>query len=239
MDKNHKIINEELIQRLLSKEDGFTERKPEGAGARDFKETLVAFANSVPEDKTAILYIGVSNDGKPLGVQNPDSLQKTIRKICEKDCYPPIKFQSQVINSEGKDILAVTIPFSSNRPHFAGPGYIRRGSENVVVSEEMFQELIDSRTNKVAEILKWKNKIVTVAVQGKLLGSPLYPIDKQYRGIYKTHECEILECNSHYVKMKDFSGSYAQDVNEPLSYIKLNYDEKKGRLMLIVSPEVQ
>jgi hypothetical protein len=39
--------------------------------------------------------------------------------------------------------------------------------------------------------------------------------------------------------MKDFSGSYAQDVNEPLSYIKLNYDEKKGRLMLIVSPEVQ
>lgn len=229
-------MNEDITQRLLNKEDGFTERKPERAGTADFKKTLVAFANSVPEDKTAILYIGVSDNGELLGVLNPDSLQKNIREICEKDCYPPIKFQSQVVNSEGKDILAVTIPFSSNRPHFAGPAYIRRGSESVVASEEMFQELIYSRTSKVAEILKWKNKIVTVAVQGKLLGSPLYPIDKQYRGIYKTHECRILECSPHYLKMQDISSG--RNVSEPLSYIKLNYDEERYRLMLIVSPEV-
>lgn len=230
-------MNEDLIRRLFNKEDGFTERKPEGAGKADFKKTLVAFANSVPEDITAILYVGVADTGKLLGVSNSDSLQKTIRGICEKDCYPPIKFRSQDINPEGKDILAVIIPFNSNRPHFAGPAYIRLGSESVVASEEIFQQLIDSRTSKVAKILQWEGKIVTVKAIGKPLGSTKYPSDRRLRGaIHETHECEILECNSHYVRMKDISsGNY---VSEPLSFIKLSHDEERYRLMLIVSPEV-
>ena len=229
-------MNEDLTQRLLNKEDGFTERKPESAGTADFKKTLVAFANSVPEDRTAILYVGVSDTGERLGVSNPDSLQKTIGKICEKDCYPPIKFQCQVINSEGKDILAVIIPFNSNRPHFAGSAYIRRGSETVVASEEIFQQLIESRTNKVAKISQWRGKIVTVEAHGKVLGNARY-IDESFRGgVHKTHECEILECKTDYVRMKDVSS--ANQLSEPLSNVKLNYDEKKHRLMLIVSPEV-
>jgi len=229
-------MNETLTQRLLNKEDGFTERKPESAGKADFKKTLVAFANSVPEDMTAILYIGVADTGELLGVSNPDSLQKSIRKICEQDCYPSIKFQSQVINSEGKDILAVIIPFSSNRPHFAGPAYIRLGSESVVASEEIFHELIDSRTSKVRKILDWKGKIVTVEAHGKPLGSTKYPTDRRYRGgIHETHECEILECNSHYVKMKDISSD--RQLSELLSNVELNDDVERNRLMLIVSPK--
>ncbi len=228
-------MNEDLIQRLFNKEDGFTERKPENAGTADFKKTLVAFANSVPEDSTAILYIGVADTGKPLGVSNPDSIQKTIRGICEKDCYPPIKFQSQVIPYEDKNLLAVIIPFSSNRPHFAGPAYIRRGSESVVASEEIFQELIDSRTSKVAGILKCKGQIVTVEVHGKFLGDARY-IGDNNRDYRKKHECEILECNSYYVRMIDISSS--RHVSEPLSNVDLNYDEERHRPMLIVSPEV-
>ncbi len=231
-------MNKDLVQRLFNKEDGFTERKPERAGTADFKKTLVAFANSVPEDKTAVLFIGVAdNIEESDGVSDPDSLQKSIRKICEKDCYPPIKLQNQVIIPfNGKDILAVIVPSSSNRPHFAGPAYIRLGSESIVASEEIFQELVDSRTSKVAEILKWKDKIITVEAQGKELGNSKYPIDERYRGaIHKVHECKILECNSHYVRMKDISND--KFISEPLSFIKLNYDESKDRLMLIISPE--
>lgn len=224
-------MNKDLIQRLSNKEDGFTERKPEGAGTADFKKTLIAFANSVPKDRSAILFIGVADTGDLLGIKNVDSLQKTIRRICKEECYPPIKFQSEVINSEGKDILAITIPFSSNRPHFAGPAYIRRGSESVVASEEMFQELIDSRTSKVAKILEWKDQIVTVEAHGKLLGNTQYLGDNRYRAI---HECRILECNSHYVRMKDIAND--RYVSEPLLNINLTYDVRRHRLMLIVSP---
>ncbi|MDA2918143.1 ATP-binding protein [Desulfobacterota bacterium AH_259_B03_O07] len=230
-------MNEDLTQRLLNKEDGFTERKPEGAGTADFKKTLVSFANSVPEDGTAVLFIGVSDDiEKSRGVSNPDSLQKKIRGICEKDCYPPIKFQCQVIPYEDKNLLAVIIPFSSNRPHFAGPAYIRLGSESVVASEEIFQQLIDSRTSRVAKIIQWRGKIVTVEAHGKVLGNTRY-IDERYRGgIRKKHECEVLECNNHYVRMKDISSG--NQLSEPLSNVKVNYDVERDRLMLVVSPEV-
>ena len=65
--------DEALLIRLRDHEDGFTERKQEGAASAsaELRKTLVAFANSVPEGKTAILFIGVSDTGAPLGVKNP------------------------------------------------------------------------------------------------------------------------------------------------------------------------
>ncbi|MEW6409358.1 MAG: hypothetical protein AB1488_04510 [Nitrospirota bacterium] len=50
-----------------------------------------------------------------------------------------------------------------------------------------------------------------------------------------THECRILECNSHYVRMKDISND--RYVSEPLLNINLTYDERRYRLMLIVSSD--
>ena len=55
--------NDELLARLNNKEDNFTERKLESAGSYEFRKTIVAFANSVPENQTGILFIGVRNDG--------------------------------------------------------------------------------------------------------------------------------------------------------------------------------
>jgi len=57
-----------------------------GAGAREFRKTIVAFANSVAEGEAAVLFIGVSDRGDIVGVGSPDSLQKTIREFCERDC---------------------------------------------------------------------------------------------------------------------------------------------------------
>src|SRR5688572_3240933 len=89
-----------LRRRLRNREDGFIERKPEGVSTEDIRKTLVAFANSVPEGEQAILYIGVSDDGTPLGVSNTDSLQKNIRRIAEGKCYPPIKTNTCIVFDE-------------------------------------------------------------------------------------------------------------------------------------------
>ncbi len=68
----------ELLARLRQPEDNFTERKSEGAASRaELRKTLVAFANSVPEGRTAVLYIGVDDDGTPMGVSNPDGATTT------------------------------------------------------------------------------------------------------------------------------------------------------------------
>lgn len=220
---------EELQRRLSNKEDGFTERKPEGAGSSDFKKTIVAFANSVPEGNEAILFIGVDDKGAPLGVKNTDSLQKTIRQICEKTCYPSITHQSQVLSVDGKDILAIIIPHSTNRPHFTGPVYIRRGSESVIATEDAFEELIASRSSKCWEIMKWKNKLVTVIARGKELGSTKYLGDSRY---HASHECRIEECNTHYIKFYDIATR--RHMSEPLENVRITYDEAKNRLKLVV-----
>lgn len=123
-----------LLERLNNHEDGFTERKTEAARSSEFRRTLVAFANSVSEGQTAVLFIGVADDGRVIGVANPDSLQKKLGEIAAKDCYPPVKCQSQVLTVDGKSVVAILVETSMERPHFAGPAFVRRGSESVVAS---------------------------------------------------------------------------------------------------------
>ncbi len=63
-------MTDDLMSRL-GDEDGFVERKTEAAAnAQEIRKTLVAFANSVPQGKTAVFYIGVDNDGAVVGVTN-------------------------------------------------------------------------------------------------------------------------------------------------------------------------
>src|SRR5207245_3292197 len=93
-----------LIERLNNNEDGFTERKTETAKPLELRQTLVAFANSVPEGQIAVLFIGVADDGRVTGVANSDSLQKKLREIAENCCYPSVKCQSQVFAVEGTSV---------------------------------------------------------------------------------------------------------------------------------------
>lgn len=55
-------MNSELSRRLADTEDQFTERKPEGAGSNAFKKAIVAFANTVPPNRTGVLFVGVGDD---------------------------------------------------------------------------------------------------------------------------------------------------------------------------------
>ena len=60
----------ELIARLHTSEDNLVERKPEGVNRSELRRTLVAFANSTPDDQVAILFVGVHDKGTIVGVQN-------------------------------------------------------------------------------------------------------------------------------------------------------------------------
>jgi predicted HTH transcriptional regulator len=221
--------DKELINRLKNVEDNFTERKPDGVKPDEIRKTIVAFSNSVPEDRTGVLYIGIRDNGDIQGVSNSDSLQKTIRNICEKDCYPPVRPRIEVLSLEGRFVIGVVVPESRNRPHFSGPAYVRIGSESIVASEKLFQELITDRLGKPHEILKWKEKIVTVVAQAKKLGDTENLHDSSY---HATHECRVEECTPHYVSL--FEISTGKHLSEPLENVILARDEKRQRLMLIV-----
>lgn len=145
---------QELLNRIGDFEDNFTERKPDSANDREIRKTIVAFANSSPEGRTAVLYVGIGNDGEVLGVQSPDSQQKRISRICSEDCYPPIIPVMEVIEKGGRNIVAVILKRSNDRPHFSGPAFIREGSKSIVASRQLFDEMVTSRLSKPHEILE-------------------------------------------------------------------------------------
>ena len=222
--------NDNLMTRLGDEEDNFVERKPANPNRVDIRKTVVAFANTVAEGRTGILFIGIRNDGTIEGVPNPDKLQKTVREVCEQDCYPSIRFRSEVINLPNGNVVAVVIPASANRPHFAGPAYIRRGSESVTASAEVFDELVHSRNSKTAEIAKSKGQIVSVLSLQHKLGEAKHISNSGYQ---EGAECRVEAVTAHTVRLQILASS--RMVTEPLDHVTLSYDEEKWRPLLVIA----
>ncbi len=214
---------EKLKARLLDCEDGFTERKSSGS-ASEVIRTVVGFANSVPEGRTGVLFIGVNDKGSIGGVDNPDKLQKSIRNMCEKECYPPIWANIEAINYDGKTVIAVEIPYSHKKPYFAGQAYIRRGSETITASDEMFHGLILQNIDKCRYILKYQDMLWTVEAVGKRLGDSISVGARSYR---ESAECKIVEVTAYYVRFKNVSSD--QYITEEINFINITWDDGRNR----------
>lgn len=224
------LARQELLERLQLHEDSFVERKPEGG---DWKPTVVAFANSVPRDREAVLYIGVRDDGVALGVSNPDSIQKKLQTLCSETCYPPIQFTTELLLIEDKQVVAVVIPPSNRRPHFAGGAYIRQGTKNIPASEAAFDELVTSRLSLAAELLKHRNDLVTVVSAKNRLGQPELEdmrAGTTLRGQLKREECRLLDVNPFFARFELNSRRFS----EPLRNLTLSYDDEKQRPLILV-----
>jgi hypothetical protein len=156
------LTEEALILRLRSAEHDFVERKPRNQQG-DWLQTAVAFANSAPIGYPAVLYVGVSDDGEPQ--QNVDQLEnlgKSVSAAIEK-AYPAIYRHTVPLHfPDGRGCLAVVIPGSELRPHFAGRSYIRDGPQTKEASEDQFSIFIAERNSKARELLKWRGKDIEV-----------------------------------------------------------------------------
>jgi len=209
-------------------EDNLTEFKV-SFDRRQVRKTLVAFANSVQKGQQAALFLGVRDDGSPEGVDGPDSVQQKVREICEVDCYPPIRFEAEAISLDGKPVLVISVPHSNTKPHFAGPAFVRRGSESVTATADEYERLILSRSDKCAAILSWEAQVITVMIRGKQLGSTERLNDRNYR---VRADCRVLDCNSHYLRLHVLNSG--TNVTEPIRNVTVSYDEERHRPMLVV-----
>src|SRR6202041_473226 len=123
-------LNEsDLLARMRNFEDHLVERKTV-KDERDWKKPAVAFANSVPVGLPAVLYLGVRDTGEiEAPQQNLDEAQKKFNRQMGR-VYPRIAYVPKIIAENGRQALALIIPGSDLRPHFAGLSYVRRGSES-------------------------------------------------------------------------------------------------------------
>ena len=222
-------------------EDALLERKTEGYEDEAFLKTFVAFANSVRPDHTAVVLIGERDTGKIVGVVDPDKLQMRIRKIIEKNIYPPIVWRSQVYEKDGKICLRVEIEYSGETPHFGGISWIRKGSETIKATDEIFQHLINLRLGKVRELAKWIGREVTVHGDSTNL-----PADRKnffgnvtiysHRWGYE-EKGSLVTVNNFWltIKVNKKGDDEERTLSEPLDKILLSYDDQNDRLKIIVS----
>lgn len=214
------LSEENLILKLRSAEHDFVERKPIGQKG-DWLQTAVAFANSTPIGWPAVLFIGVDDSGKPQRQGKLEDLEKQINGILEH-AYPPIYRHIVPLHLPEGDCLAVIIPGSPSRPHFAGRSYVRLGAETREASEQAFGRLIAQRSSKAGELLRWLDKEITFRFLTLSGGNRTARInDKAYR---------VIGCNDFYVTLANPSSTTPQSYS--LSRIELAFDDQNGRLLL-------
>ena len=128
------------------------------------------------------------------------------------------------------------IEYSGETPHFGAPAWVRRGSETVKASDEVFQRLIEFRLGKVRELEQWLNKEITVDVD---LGSMKFE-ERKMRGYPRwpeQHSARLRFVSSFWATFEAFEGNLPQGsktLSEPLEKLMRSWDNKSNRLKVLV-----
>jgi Putative DNA-binding domain len=211
-------------------EDALLERKLE-SDQKDFLKTFVAFANSVRPGHAAVVLIGERNDGSVQGVSDPDEMQKKIRRECER-IYPSIVWRSRVYEHDGKHCVRVEIEYSGETPHFGEAAWIRRGSETVKASDEIFQRLIELRFGMVRELSQWLGKEIIVGADPGTLRRGIISIHNMPRwGGFMPATLHTV--NAHWAT---FELSRSTKRSEPIEKLMLSWADEKDCLLVLVRP---
>jgi hypothetical protein len=196
------MTNEDFARTRLEWPEGpLIERKPIG-DHKDWLKTLVAFANSTPENERAILFVGASDQRphKGLSDKEVDDAQRRIAEMLKDKCYPPIKaeYAPFILEQDGKHchLLAVIVPASETRPHFAGPAYVRNGSRSPAASAEVYKDLIAANNSTAGRLLAWKKQ----QIQWKLTGTT---------GLYYLGNTTVMDCMGTSAMLQDDNTGYS------------------------------
>jgi ATP-dependent DNA helicase RecG len=111
---------------------------------RGWLKTVSAFANGVGGS----IYIGVSDDGVVVGLDNPRQVAGQISEFVKARIEPAVKnMVLEPIRADGKDILRVQVSGGANTPYYyTGDGnkvaYYRVGNESVPAPAAILNELV-------------------------------------------------------------------------------------------------
>jgi Putative DNA-binding domain len=216
-------------------EDGLREKKVE-SDLQDLLKTLVAFSNSVRPDDTAKIFIGERDDGTVQGVTNPDNIQKKVRNEADK-IYPEIYYRTEVYERDGKQCVRVDIKSNGLAPHFGGAAWIRKGSESVRATEDLYEQMVALRQSKIRVLMQWMDKEVTVEGTRRMdkFDTRAFMTAEWSMGV---HQATIVLVNSHWITFKVHLGTsdkpFYPERSEPLDKLWLSWDDEKKRLKVVI-----
>ena len=110
-------------------------------------KTAVAFSNS----NAGTIYIGIADDGKVIGVEDPDKeLRRAVQSIVD-GIRPSIamNLRADIIEKEGKSVIQIEIFEGPNKPYYIrekGPReegvYVRKGSASIPADEGSVRKML-------------------------------------------------------------------------------------------------
>jgi hypothetical protein len=212
------IAEDDLIAKMSDTEHNFIERKLV-KDHRGWLKTAVAFANSCPIGFPGVLFVGVDNKGNVERHDKPiefEDLQKSISARIA-DAWPPIYHYPQTLKKDGAEFVAVLIPGSESRPHFAGHSYIRIGPESKKASEQQFDFLIAQRSSKVRALQQ-------------LVGQRIFWFSFKDAPFGGNGSGTILNCNQFFVTID--GGTYKRCF--PVDWVEINFEPVNGLYQLII-----
>ena len=113
--------------------------------------TLASFANT----RGGIVLVGVQDNGQVSGI-DPEEEKHTLELAANFYCQPPVQlFYKELENDEGKTVLKVTIPESSQKPHLVKVkeddwrSYVRVKDETVQTSQIVAKVLRNEPAEKI------------------------------------------------------------------------------------------
>lgn len=132
----------------------------------DIKKTIVAFANT----SGGTLYIGMENDGTPIGLTNIDEimlrLSNSFRVAIKPDITLFVKYHTEEIS--GKTIIKVSVQKGTASPYYlANKGirpegvYIRQGASTVPANEAVILKMIRETDGEKYEEVRSLNQDLT------------------------------------------------------------------------------
>ncbi|HET8629253.1 MAG TPA: RNA-binding domain-containing protein [Thermomicrobiales bacterium] len=110
------------------------------APVKGLLKDIVAFANT----NGGVLYVGASAGpgAKIAGVDNATELAHLIRAEAARQVVPPLQPDVELLTSDGKTVLVVTVPRGTDTPYALDPGYIyvrQEGETALALRDEIVQ----------------------------------------------------------------------------------------------------
>ena len=113
----------------------------------DIKKEVVAFANTAG----GTIYIGVDDNGTPVGVQDPDAVVQQLTNALRDGIRPDVTMFTRIAIQDvgGCPVVAVTVSTGTRRPYYLTDRglrpsgvYVRQGASSAPASEDAIRQMI-------------------------------------------------------------------------------------------------
>lgn len=188
---------------------------------QELRKTVVAFANT----NGGTLYVGVADDGAPVGVDDPDEVILQLTNMVRDSVRPDVTMftSASVEEMEGTPVVTLRVQRGTSAPYYiAGKGirpegvYVRQGASSVPATESAILRMIKETDGEGYEETRSLAQELTFAAAERAFGeSGLAFGEPQMRtlgllredGVFTNLALLLSDQNPHTIKAAVFEGS--------------------------------